>query len=152
MESSEQEPKPIEVVAAVIFNKRQDSLLIGKRAQGKKFAGKWEFVGGKVEQGEDIKQAIIREMNEEIGLAVEPTDQEIMVEHDYGKDIGHFRIHFVECQPVGSVVLRKANPEVYEEVRWFKITQAPKLDWLEADRDFVEKLAVMVTTPQSGLN
>jgi len=152
METAEQKAKPVEVVAAVIFNKNKDSILIGMRSEDKKFGGKWEFIGGKVEVGETMEEAISRELSEEIGLEIkEPIGEITQVDHDYGVE-GKFRIHFIECQPNGSVVLKKVNPDVYEEVSWVKITEALKLDWLEADRDFVEKLAVAVTTPRPSLN
>lgn len=57
-----------EVVAALI--KEQDRFLICQRPAGKSLALFWEFVGGKVEQGETKEQALVRECQEELGVIV----------------------------------------------------------------------------------
>jgi 8-oxo-dGTP diphosphatase len=59
----------IEVVAAVIFNER-DEFLLAQRPPGKAYAGYWEFPGGKVERGEDAATALRRELHEELGIDV----------------------------------------------------------------------------------
>jgi 8-oxo-dGTP diphosphatase len=61
------ERKRIEVVAAVIFNPRGEFLL-AQRPPGKAYAGYWEFPGGKVEPGETPETALIRELQEELGI------------------------------------------------------------------------------------
>jgi len=58
----------IQVAAALIFD-GQGNFLIAQRSRGK-LAGKWEFPGGKIEEGETEKEAIVREINEELGLSI----------------------------------------------------------------------------------
>lgn len=58
----------VEVVAALI--RRGDSVLICKRPEGKAYAGRWEFAGGKVEPGESGEAALEREIFEELGARV----------------------------------------------------------------------------------
>ena len=62
------EPKPIVLVAAVALVDVDGRVLIAKRPQGKSLAGLWEFPGGKVESGETPEAALIRELEEELGI------------------------------------------------------------------------------------
>src|SRR5690606_15828556 len=59
--------KRVEVAAGIIF--REDgAFLLGRRAPGTFYAGYWEFPGGKVEAGEDAAGALVRELDEELGI------------------------------------------------------------------------------------
>lgn len=62
------------VAVGVIFNKnppdKSSQFLIAKRPPGKPLAGFWEFPGGKVEKNENVEQALLRELKEEIGITV----------------------------------------------------------------------------------
>ena len=59
--------KTILVVAVVLID-RDGRVLLSKRPSGKSMAGLWEFPGGKVENGEVPEEALIRELNEELGI------------------------------------------------------------------------------------
>lgn len=72
----------IHVAVAVIENEQQQVLLT-QRAQHVHQGGLWEFPGGKVESGEQIDQALIRELHEELGIKVTRTHPLIQVRHDY---------------------------------------------------------------------
>ena len=152
METKETEPKVTNVVGAVIFNNRRDSILVGQRAEGKKFPFKWEFIGGKAETGESLEQAVEREMDEEVGLDVEVVAEIDQAEHNYGGDVGIIRVHFIECHPKGNVVLKQFDRKIYNDIRWVKVTEAPKLDWIEADKEFAQNLAVSLTAPVPSRN
>ncbi|HDM8191851.1 8-oxo-dGTP diphosphatase MutT [Vibrio harveyi] len=75
--------KRIHIVAAIIFNQDKSQIFITKRSDDKHKGGFWEFPGGKVEQGESVEQAMIRELEEEIGITV--TEQSLFehLEYDY---------------------------------------------------------------------
>ncbi|HEY0104020.1 MAG TPA: (deoxy)nucleoside triphosphate pyrophosphohydrolase [Brevundimonas sp.] len=61
---------PILLVVAVALIDGDGRVLIAKRPEGKQLAGLWEFPGGKVEPGERPEAALIRELNEELGIEV----------------------------------------------------------------------------------
>lgn len=63
--------KPNITVAAGLIWRRDGMVLISKRPPGGPHAGRWELPGGKLETGEDPPQALIREIQEELGIRVE---------------------------------------------------------------------------------
>lgn len=60
----------IEVAAAVMLRAGGAEFLLAQRPEGKVYAGYWEFPGGKVEPGESVRAALIRELQEELGITV----------------------------------------------------------------------------------
>lgn len=64
----EQRDVPIVLVAAVALMDSDGRILIAKRPEGKKMAGLWEFPGGKIDPGETPERALIRELQEELGI------------------------------------------------------------------------------------
>lgn len=75
--------KRIHIVAAVIFNQDKSQIFITKRPDDKHKGGFWEFPGGKVELGESIAQAMVRELDEEIGIQVIEQMPFEHLEYDY---------------------------------------------------------------------
>lgn len=97
--------KRIHIVAAIIFNQDKSQVFITKRPDDKHKGGFWEFPGGKVEQGETIEQAMVRELEEEIGIAT--TEQQLFehLEFDYPDKSLKFDFILVtqfEGQPYGK--------------------------------------------------
>jgi len=74
--------KLLHVAVGVVMD-ASGNVLICQRPPGKHLAGLWEFPGGKVEQGEDVRQALRRELHEEVGLDVEPGRPLIRLHHRY---------------------------------------------------------------------
>ena len=60
----------VEVAAAVMLRDEGRSFLLAQRPPGKVYAGYWEFPGGKLEAGESVREALIRELHEELGITV----------------------------------------------------------------------------------
>ena len=60
----------VEVAAAVLLRATDSEFLLAQRPAGKVYAGYWEFPGGKVEPGETVRDALVRELAEELGIAV----------------------------------------------------------------------------------
>ncbi len=58
-------------------------LFVQQRRPGTPCAGQWEFPGGKVEQGEDARSALVRELGEEIGIQVRSVTKLMTIQHDY---------------------------------------------------------------------
>jgi 8-oxo-dGTP diphosphatase len=75
--------RPITVVAAGILIDSEGRYLLGQRPEGKPYAGYWEVPGGKVEKGETIFQALQRELQEELGISIQSSQELTILEHDY---------------------------------------------------------------------
>lgn len=83
--------KKTEVAVGIVF--REDGqVLIGQRLVGKPYAGWWEFPGGKFEVGESAAQALVRELDEELGIQVLESRPWVVREHLY--EHAHVRLHF----------------------------------------------------------
>ena len=81
----------VEAAAAVIL-KPDGSFLLGRRPEGKPYAGYWEFPGGKIEPGETAAQALVRELHEELGIEADRYTPWITREYIYPH--AHVRLHF----------------------------------------------------------
>ena len=64
------EPQPLVLVVAAALVDSEGRVLIAQRPEGRSMAGLWEFPGGKIESGERPEAALIRELHEELGIAV----------------------------------------------------------------------------------
>lgn len=63
--------KHLFVVAAALYDEKADAWLMAEHQKREDLRGLWEFPGGKVEKGESPEQALIREMEEELGITVQ---------------------------------------------------------------------------------
>ncbi len=137
---SAQEPVPqlsrhgVLVVAAVI--ERDGMILIGQRKRGDWNEYKWEFPGGKVETGEDPREALERELREELDIVAEIEHELMRYEHQYpGRppiQLIFYRITKFSGEPV--------NLE-FESIAWEAPSKLTAYDFLDGDLDFVQRLA-----------
>lgn len=86
--------KKIVHVAAAVITRPDGSVLLGQRAPDTFYPGYWEFPGGKVEPGETPRDALIRELDEELGMRVDTAYPWITREHVY--EHAHVSLHFFE--------------------------------------------------------
>lgn len=86
--------KKIVHVAAAVITRPDGSFLLGQRAPDTFYPGYWEFPGGKVEPGETPREALIRELDEELGIQVDTAYPWITREHIY--EHAHVSLHFFE--------------------------------------------------------
>ena len=124
------ELKQIEVVAAVIVE--DDKLLATQRGYGD-FKGKWEFPGGKIEQGETHKEALVREIKEELNADIEVLMFLTKVEHDYEKF--HLTMHTYVCSLKNKIEMVKHGDDEFEHdnMVWLDENHLDDVDWLPAD-------------------
>jgi len=122
------------VVAALIV--QDGKMLVCQRTRHQTMPLKWEFPGGKIEDGEQPQHALRRELEEELGI-----DAEI------GEEIAHIRHHYKTGSSVELrfYVVREFKGEIenriFRDVRWSSQAELPTYDFLEADRSLVQDLA-----------
>jgi 8-oxo-dGTP diphosphatase len=75
--------RPVTEVAAGILVDAEGRYLLGQRPEGKPYAGYWEVPGGKIETGESVFTALKRELQEELGIDIESSEELVVLEHDY---------------------------------------------------------------------
>jgi 8-oxo-dGTP diphosphatase len=75
--------RPVTEVAAGILLDAEGRYLLGQRPEGKPYAGYWEVPGGKIEEGETVFSALKRELQEELGIDIESSEELTVLEHDY---------------------------------------------------------------------
>lgn len=129
------ETQVVHVVAAVI--ERGDRILIGQRKPGGRHALKWEFPGGKVEAGEELRAALARELREELGIeAIIGAEIE---RYDFLYSPGRLtRLVFFHV----SEFTGEARNLEFAEIVWARREELPAYDFLEGDVEFVRRLAL----------
>jgi 8-oxo-dGTP diphosphatase len=113
-----------------------DRVLICQRRAGSRFPLKWEFPGGKIEDGETAEEALRRELREELGIEAEIGPEAYRTEHRYP---GGFAVRLLFLR-----VTRYAGAPTnldFERIEWVERRELPAYDFLEADRELVDRLA-----------
>lgn len=123
--------KEIKVVAAIIKN--EDKILATKRGYGE-FINMWEFPGGKIESGETKKQAIVREIKEELNIEISVDKFALDIEYQY-PNFYLFMSCFMCSIKEGSIELLEHN-----DGKWITKEELNTLNWLPADIDAVNYL------------
>ncbi|MBN2382745.1 (deoxy)nucleoside triphosphate pyrophosphohydrolase [bacterium] len=116
----------IQVSCAII--EKNGHVLAARRNRTKDQAFKWEFPGGKVCPGETPDQALVREIDEELGLKVIITGALPVIDHSYGYK--QFRFFPFICRIISGLLVLVEH----EEVIWDHPDRLEGLDWAEADR------------------
>src|SRR6266446_9047005 len=116
----------IRVVAAVI--ERAGKILIGKRLEKGPRSGKWEFPGGKVREGEDDRDALRREVAEELGIEIDVGEKMEELDHDY-PDLS-VQVIFYRCRFAGN---KKLFCRDHSSLAWVPPDKLLTYDFLEAD-------------------
>ena len=121
--------KSIEVTAAIIHQNRK--ILICQRPLDKSCGLLWEFPGGKIEEGETGEQCIVRECQEELGIAIRVERKLTDITHEYPDFIVH--LHFYLCELVDG------NPEKNEHnaIEWITPDEIVKYDFCPADSKMI---------------
>ena len=121
----------VTVVAAVI--ERDGRVLVTRRPPGVHLEGHWEFPGGKVHDGEDEAEALIREIREELDCAVKVGDEVFATTHAYPdrRVALRFRRCALEDEP---------RPQLGQDMRWVERSELRTLTFPPADEELIERL------------
>ena len=122
------------VVAALIV--KDDLFLIGQRTRHQPMPLKWEFPGGKIEEGEQPRDALRRELEEELGIVATIGEEVLRFRHEY-KGGGAVELRFFAVPSYEGEVENR----IFREVRWVPRKELPTFDFLEADLPLVQELA-----------
>ena len=125
--------KNINVAAAIIF--RDGQFLLSKRKSDQHQGGKWEFPGGKIENGETVAQATARELKEEINIDVQSQTSFHQLEFEYPEK--HVSLNFQLVTEFDGVEQGLEG----QEVAWFGKSELMDLTFPDANVPVLEKIA-----------
>jgi 8-oxo-dGTP diphosphatase len=128
------------VVAALIL--KNGKVLVCQRTRHQSMPLKWEFPGGKIEDGEQPRDALRRELEEELGIDAHIGEEVARIRHDY-KNGGAVELRFY----VVNEYTGELENRIFKDVRWAKRSELPKYDFLEADLELVKDLATGKIVP-----
>lgn len=123
--------KTVEVVAAIII--KDGRVFATQRGYGE-FKDGWEFPGGKVESGESLKEALVREIKEELDADIRVGSLLETVEYDY--PAFHLTMHCFFCELISEDIVLKEH----EDARWLSEEELGTVDWLPADVGLIDKI------------
>ncbi|MBY0316153.1 MAG: 8-oxo-dGTP diphosphatase MutT [Bdellovibrionales bacterium] len=135
---TQKKPTWIPVVTGII--KKGNLVLVGQRPTGHTLAGQWEFPGGKVELGEQPKDALVRELREELGIEATIGDLKLTWTHSY-PEVGilliFFEVQFWKGEP---------KPVHHTELKWVTLEELEVLDIPEANRKLLPAIRKIFTS------
>jgi 8-oxo-dGTP diphosphatase len=122
------------VVAGLIV--RGDEIVICQRTRHQSMPLKWEFPGGKIEHGEQPRDALRRELEEELGIDAKIEDEVSRIVHTYPNG-GTVELRFYAVREFQ----RELENRIFKDVQWVNRKELPSFDFLEADAPVVRDLA-----------
>ena len=124
--------RPHIVVAAAVI-RRGDEYFVTRRHAGVHLEGYWEFPGGKCDEGETLEQCLVREIREELDVAIRVGAELLAVTHEYPERVVELR--FFEGELEGT-----PRPMLGQEMRWVDREGLASLPFPPADAELLALL------------
>ena len=121
-----------DVTAGLIW--KEGKLLIATRPKGTHLEGFWEFPGGKQEEGENLKECLKREIEEELGIKVMVDELFLTVDHEYPNK--RISLHVFNC----TWLKGEPAPRQRQETRWVILPDLSKFTFPPPDVQVIEAL------------
>src|ERR1700758_4400315 len=122
------------VVAALIV--KEGKILVCQRTKHQTMPLKWEFPGGKIEEGEQPREALRRELDEELGIDATIGEEIARIRHEYRSGNSVELRFYVVHEFRGELENR-----IFRDMQWAERTELPSFDFLEADLKLVSDVA-----------
>lgn len=122
------------VVAALIVE--DGKLLVCQRTRHQTMPLKWEFPGGKIEEGEQPRDALRRELDEELGITATIGDELARIQHEYPNG-GTVELRFFLVRDYQG----ELENRIFKDIQWARPKDLLTYDFLEADLTLVNDLA-----------
>ena len=125
--------KRIEVAVGVLFNS-QGKVLIGQRIVQDNYYQKWEFPGGKLEEGESPQMALAREFSEEISIEILSSEDFMVLEHDYPDRHVKLYVQLIKDY-LGDVSAMEG-----QALKWVQLKELADIDFLKGNQEIIQAL------------
>ncbi len=132
-------------VAAGVIRRSDGRVLVSRRLPGRHMAGAWEFPGGKVQAPETPRQALGRELREELGISVRRARRIMSYEQEYPDRL--IALHFYQVSEYSGVPRGCER----QELAWELPERLAELGFLPADRPLVELLIQQTASMKANL-
>jgi 8-oxo-dGTP diphosphatase len=130
------EAKPIVLVAAVVLIDVDGRVLLAQRPEGKHLAGLWEFPGGKVQPGETPEAALIRELDEELGISTHESCLAPFTFASHGYENFHLLMPLYVCRKWQGIATSREG----QQLKWVRPAQLAEYPMPPADKPLVAML------------
>ncbi len=127
------EQKSILVTAGIVIE--GDRVLICQRHHSDPYGMQWEFPGGKVNEGEELKASLRRELAEELAIEAEIDEEVFRLHHQY-PDRAVDVVFFAVRRFRGTI-----RNQVFEAIAWVDRSRLTEFNFLEADRELVRQIS-----------
>ena len=126
------------MVAGLILREAEGrrEVLVCQRRPDQPMGSKWEFPGGKVENGETAQVALARELNEELGIDASVGERLTTIRHNY-RNGSIIEIQFFRVDAISG----ELNNRIFQDMRWTALGNLPEFDFLAADLTLIRELA-----------
>lgn len=144
-ETVAQKPLRLVVAALILRGAKSDGgdgaaagleVLICQRKADQPMSLKWEFPGGKIEAGESSEDALVRELNEELGIKAVIGRRVARIRHKY-RNGGAIDLQFFVVREFDGALENR----IFNDVRWAPLTELPGYDFLAADLGLIRDLS-----------
>jgi len=128
--------KQLTVTAAILINNNQILCMQRDKAKYDYISYKFEFPGGKLEEGETNEKCLSRELAEEMGIEIEIKDTNyfMTIEHNY-PDFSIKMHSYIIVVPSRNFIMKE-----HIDAKWLNANELESLDWAEADKPIVKEL------------
>jgi 8-oxo-dGTP diphosphatase len=127
----------MKVVVAAVIERSDRRFLIGQRRRHDTSPLKWEFPGGKVEEGETPEAALARELREELGVTMETCAEMGRTRHRYATSPVELEIRFYAA----SIKENEIKSKAFEQIAWVLPKELGSYDFLAANSQLIAQLA-----------
>ena len=128
------------LVVAVALIDADDRVLIAQRPEGKALAGLWEFPGGKIDQGERPEAALIRELQEELGITVKEACLAPLTFASYAYPEFHLLMPLYVCRRWGGFVQSREG----QALKWVRARELRQYPMPPADEPLIPPLVELL--------
>jgi 8-oxo-dGTP diphosphatase len=127
----------VRVIVAAVIERSDRRILIGQRRRNDTSPLKWEFPGGKVEEGETPEAALARELREELSVTLEKCMELGRARHTYATPPGELEVRFYAA----SIKEAEITPNEFEQIVWVLPKELGSYNFLAANSQIIAQLA-----------
>jgi 8-oxo-dGTP diphosphatase len=137
----------MKVIVTAVIERSDRRILIGQRRRNDTSPLKWEFPGGKIEQGETPEAALARELKEELSATLEKCVELGRVRHKYATMAEELEIRFYAA----SIREGEISPNEFEQIVWVLPKELGNYDFLAANSQLIAQIATGRVKPSEVL-